>query len=71
MWWGQLWSVASESQALHVQLAKAVPVVQAWWVQAVVQITYLAGVCSVAVVVSGAVSVGLTLNSHRCHLMQQ
>ena len=31
----------------------------------------LAGACSVAVVVSGTVSVGLTLCSHRCHLVQQ
>ena len=31
----------------------------------------LAGACSVAVVVSGTVSVGLTLHSHRCHLVQQ
>ena len=36
-WWEQQWSVASESQVLQVQLAKAVPVVQAWQVQAVVQ----------------------------------
>ena len=31
----------------------------------------LAGACSVAVVASGMVSVGLTLHSHRCHLMPQ
>ena len=31
----------------------------------------LAGACSVAVVASGTVSVGLTLWSHRCHLVQQ
>ena len=31
----------------------------------------LAGAYSVAAVASGTVSAGLTLHSHRCHLMQQ
>ena len=31
----------------------------------------LAGACSVAIVASGTVSVGLTLHSHRCHHVQQ
>ena len=31
----------------------------------------LAGACNVAVVTSEVVSVGLTLHSQRCHLMQQ
>ena len=31
----------------------------------------LAGTCSMTVVASGTVSEGLTLHSHRCHLVQQ
>ena len=31
----------------------------------------LAGVCSVVVVASATASAGLTLHSHRCHLVQQ
>ena len=60
-------SVVLELQALWVQQALAV--VQAWQAQVLLQ--GLAGACSVADVMLEVVSVGLTLHSQRCHLMQQ
>ena len=67
---GQLVSVVLESQASPMQQAEAAAVVQAWQVQVVSQ------KCEVwqkpAVwLTSEVVSVGLTLCSWRCHLMQQ
>ena len=70
VWWEQQWSVFGVTGIVGATGIGCAGCAGLAGAGCGMEIWDLAGACGVAVVASGAVSAGLTLHSHQCHLMK-